>query len=459
MVPIFKDGDKQNVKNYRGVVLLDCVSKVLERLIFEKLYPRVESLLSDDQHGFRKGRSTTAQMICYLNEVFENINQPTLLSLYLDFEKAFDKVCHEKLLEKLLILGFGGPLLALLESYLSNRSQRVRIGNSYSRYLETSSGVPQGSVLGPFFFILFINDLPSQLMSKSFGYADDFKIISQNAVTLQIDGHRLWKSCSENQMSLNLKKCNVVAFKGTASVALGGHILNTAAVQKDLGIQVSESLSWACHVENRTTKALKCFYMIKRSTLNTTAWQTKKAIYRSYIVPIVSYGAILFKARKTDLRIIENVQKRAVKWIFNRKDNDYKTSLQILNLLPLSLYHELHVLLTFISIVKNKIDVEWRNYVSVGEQQITRAGQITQYKCKVYKLQKQESDFWYRAAHLANLFGRYLSGDVCETPNIKGKLSDVYSLYFDQKYDFNNVCTWRIFCNCSDCRDLNKLNL
>ena len=122
VIPIFKDGDKQNVKNYRGVVLLDCVSKVLERLIFEKLYPRVESLLSDDQHGFRKGRSTTTQMICYLNEVFENINQPTLLSLYLDFEKAFDKVCHEKLLEKLLILGFGGPLLALLESYLSNRS-------------------------------------------------------------------------------------------------------------------------------------------------------------------------------------------------------------------------------------------------------------------------------------------------------------------------------------------------
>ena len=214
-------------------------------------------------------------------------------------------------------------------------------------------------------------------MSKSFGYADDFKIISQNAVTLQIDGHRLWKWCSENQMSLNLKKCNVVAFKGTASVALGGHILDTAAVQNDLGIQVSESLSWACHVEKRTTKALKCFYMIKRSTLNTTAWQTKKAIYRSYIVPIVSYGAILFKASKTDLRIIENVQKRAVKWIFNRKDNDYKTSLQILNLLPLSFYHELHVLLTFISIVKNKIDVEWRNYVSVGEQQITRAGQIS----------------------------------------------------------------------------------
>ena len=70
----------------------------------------------------------------------------------------------------------------------------------------------------------------------------------------------------------------------------------------------------------------------------------------------------------------------------------------------------------------------------IGEQQITRAGQITQYKCKVYKLQKQESDFWYRAAHLANLFGRYLSGDVCETPNIKGKFSDNYSLYFDQKY-------------------------
>ena len=79
VVPIFKDGDKQNVKNYRGVFLLDCVSKVLERLIFEKLYPRVESLLSDDQHGFRKGRSTTTQMICYLNKVFENINQPTFL--------------------------------------------------------------------------------------------------------------------------------------------------------------------------------------------------------------------------------------------------------------------------------------------------------------------------------------------------------------------------------------------
>ena len=176
IAPIFKDGDKQDVSNYRPISLLSAVSKLLEKLIFDNLAPIVYPTLTPDQHGFRPKRSTITNLIEYLHEIFSCLDSPNcnyLNTFYLDFQKAFDKVSHGILMEKLSTSGIGG-------NCFSNRKQTVRLNDTISRELEVFSGVPQGSILGPLLFLVFINDLPSCVMSATYGYADDYKIVGDN---------------------------------------------------------------------------------------------------------------------------------------------------------------------------------------------------------------------------------------------------------------------------------------
>ena len=160
------------MSNYRPVSLLSTVSKLLEKLIFEKLTPIVYPTLASAQHGFRSKRSTITYLIEYLHEIYsclESENCSYLNIFYIDFEKAFGKVTHELLIQKLAALGIGGNCLNLLRSYFYKRKQTVRLNDTVSDELGVFSGVPQGSILGPLFFLVFINDLPSCVMSKSFG--------------------------------------------------------------------------------------------------------------------------------------------------------------------------------------------------------------------------------------------------------------------------------------------------
>ena len=194
IVPIHKEKNKQVVSNYRPISLLNATSKVLEKLMFDIMYSNVQKLLQNSQHGFRTKRSTITNIKLYLHEIYlmyDNKNVNNLSSLYLDFEKAFDKVNHLKLIEKLSHTGFSGACLSLLKNYLSDRYQQVRIGHCISKLLPITSGVPQGSILGPLMFILYINDLPTVAMSNCFGYADDYKIVSDNAITLNIDSNKI----------------------------------------------------------------------------------------------------------------------------------------------------------------------------------------------------------------------------------------------------------------------------
>ena len=176
IAPVFKDGDKQDVSNYRPISLLSAVSKLLEKLIFDNLAPIVYPTLTPDQHGFRPKRSTITNLIEYLHEIFSCLDSPNcnyLNTFYLDFQKAFDKVSHGILMEKLSTSGIGG-------NCFSNRKQTVRLNDTISGELEVFSGVPQGSILGPLLFLVFINDLPSCVMSATYGYADDYKIVGDN---------------------------------------------------------------------------------------------------------------------------------------------------------------------------------------------------------------------------------------------------------------------------------------
>ena len=302
------------MSNYGPISLLSTVSKLLEKLIFEKLTLIVYPTLASAQHGFRPKRSIITNLIEYLLEIYsclESENCSYLNIFYIDFEKAFDKVTHELLIQKLAALGIGGNCLNLLRSYLYKRKQTVRLNDTVLDELEVFSGVPQGSILGPLFFLVFINDLPSCVMSKSFGYADDYKIVGDNPLTLNIDVRKLWRWCDENFMSMDLGKSKVLCIKGTAPIALPNHEFETTECIKDLGVLVNDTLSWTLHTKKRTEKALNILFILKRNLSKATFW-TRKNAYICYVVPILNYESALWKPSKGDLGTPESIQRKAV---------------------------------------------------------------------------------------------------------------------------------------------------
>ena len=181
--PIFRKGDKQLIKNYRAISLLPICGKMFEKVIFNNLYSYLitNNLITKNQSGFRPGDSTTNQLLYLVNEIhqaFEDPNSLEVRAVFLDISKAFDKVWHNGLIFKLKQNGICGSLLMFLQNYLNNRKQRVVLNGSYSSYSTVESGVPQGSVLGPLLFLIYINDLERNIKSNIKFFADDTMLFS-----------------------------------------------------------------------------------------------------------------------------------------------------------------------------------------------------------------------------------------------------------------------------------------
>ena len=171
VTPIFKKGDKQLIKNYRPISLLPICGKAFEKIVFNNLYRylNANNLITKNQSGFRPGDSTTNQLLYLVNEIheaFEDSKSLEVRAVFLDIAKAFDKVWHNGLLFKLKQNGISGGLLKFFENYLHNRKQRVIINGYQSDNSLIESGVPQGSVLGPLLFLIYINDLEKNITSN-----------------------------------------------------------------------------------------------------------------------------------------------------------------------------------------------------------------------------------------------------------------------------------------------------
>ena len=183
VTPIFKKGDKQLIQNYRPISLLPICGKIVETIVFNNLYKHLTThhLISKNQFGFRPGDSTTNQLIDLVNDIhraFDSTRSLEVRAIFLDISKAFDKVWHDGLIFKMRQNGVSGRLLKLFQNYLNNRKQRVVLNRFPAGYSTIESDVPQGSVLGPLLFLIYINDLERNIKSNLKCFADSTMLFS-----------------------------------------------------------------------------------------------------------------------------------------------------------------------------------------------------------------------------------------------------------------------------------------
>ena len=283
VTPIHKKDDKQLVKNYRPISLLPICSKLFEKLVFNCLYTYLNNngLITKNQSGFRPGDSTTNQLLYLVNEIHEAFENPKTLdvrAVFLDISKAFDKVWHDGLIFKLRQNGVSGNLLRLFESYMCNRKQRVVLNGYCSEYHPIESGVPQGSVLGPLLFLIYINDLEKNIKSNIKFFADDtmlFSIVNnpQNSANdLNDDLSVIHQWAYQWKMNFNpdpSKQATEVLFSCKKNklchppLIFNGQIVKRMDEQKHLGLILDSGLSFAKHITAKISIAKKKIGIIK----------------------------------------------------------------------------------------------------------------------------------------------------------------------------------------------------
>jgi Reverse transcriptase (RNA-dependent DNA polymerase) len=216
--PIFKKGDRSSTENYRPISLISLIGKTVESIIRDEMvnYLEAANLISDTQHGFRKGRSCLINMLTILDTITNNIDLGIDVDVvFLDFAKAFDKVPHERLLKKMEAQGITGDLLRWIRNWLTHRRQRVVINGEFSQWNSVASGVPQGSILGPILFLIYINELEQNLTNTVIKFADDTKVygcvtckseaqVLQNDWDLLPPGHTHGRCCLTSK---SVKSC------------------------------------------------------------------------------------------------------------------------------------------------------------------------------------------------------------------------------------------------------------
>jgi hypothetical protein len=234
LVPLHKKGRKNDVNNYWGISILSSIPKLLENIICDQIKVNITPTLHPVQHGFESGKSTMTNLVEYTSFILKKMESGFQVdSLYYDFSKAFDRVDHQLLLFKLSKLGLQSNIIVWLRSYMQGRTQRVRLNDSLSNDILVTSGVPQGSHLGPLLFIMFVNDLTIQLTDdiEFLFYADDLRIYKAvsnvNDVYALENNMKIIDSWSKlNGMHLNFGKCNVISFTRRACPIHHSYISN-----------------------------------------------------------------------------------------------------------------------------------------------------------------------------------------------------------------------------------------
>ncbi|MEL7308788.1 MAG: reverse transcriptase family protein, partial [Pseudomonadota bacterium] len=352
VTPIYKAGDKMDVRNFRPISVTSCCSRILERIVKNKLSEFLSShnAIIESQHGFVVGRSTDTLLTHFYDFVTESVDCNRVVDCILfDFRKAFDTVQHEVLLQRLFMVGIRGSVLQWLSDFLSNRSQCVKIDQRLSNYLPVCSGVIQGSVLGPTLFNIFINNIDNVIRhAKILKYADDVRIFlpakkdhqslhdMQRLMQEDIDNIIRWTESSG--LTLNVNKCHFVSFGHSnfpRTYAINGNIIPYKPTFSDLGVTVRLPLSFKSHIDEIVSKAFSRLGLINKIFRNKTT-PCLLNLFKAFVRPTIEYGSIIWNPYKIgSIDHLERVQRRFCRMIPVIRYWSYKDQLQYLGLLSL----------------------------------------------------------------------------------------------------------------------------
>ena len=344
---LFKKGKATSPGNYRPVSLTSVVCKIMESILRDQIMQFLDdnTLLSEHQHGFRSGRSCVTQLIEVLDTWTSMIDEEGGVDVaYLDFSKAFDSVPHQRLLKKLKAHGINGNMLKWIESFLSNRKQCVVVNGTKSSWTKVLSGIPQGSVLGPILFVVYINDLPDDLKGHVKMFADDTKVYSHirnndDCELLQNDLDSLSNWSEKWQLKFNVGKCGIMHYghqreEFTYSMREGQDRanLNVRKEEKDLGVVFDPTLKFSNHVGKVANKANSILGLIKR-TFTYMDVDMFIPLYKTLVRPHLEYANCVWSPfLRKDITRLEKVQRRATKIIPALADLPYIERQKELNL-------------------------------------------------------------------------------------------------------------------------------
>nr|VZH90178.1 unnamed protein product [Spirometra erinaceieuropaei] len=349
-LPLHKGGNRAATTNYRPISLTCILCKVMERIIKCELmqFLEIHGLLSKCQHGFRKGRSCTTNLLQSLQSWTEALDDRHAVHIaFIDFQKAFDTVPHQRLLHKLEKIGISGNFHKWIENFLVGRHQVVCVGRGKSDPAMVESGVPQASVLGPILFLIYVDDAARDLDCEVAMFADDMKIWSvirgpADEDRLQMNLNRLEEWSNRWLLRFNVAKCSILRLGNTARSAstrgyfLGGAALQEVEAQKDLGVLTTSSLKPSAHCSRVAKCAMSVLYAIKRAFMDFDEEAFSKT-FGAFVRPHLEYGIQAWRPwGVVDQNCLERVQRRATKMVRGQSSFPYATRLVNLNLFPLS---------------------------------------------------------------------------------------------------------------------------
>ena len=462
ITPIYKSGNKSSVKDYRPISLLCIISKVLEKIVYDKVISFVSSSISSCQFGFRQNHSTLQQLLIFLSSVYESFSTRTQSDvIYLDFKKAFDSVAHNELLIKLWSFGIQGNLWKWFKSYLTSRMQCVTINSSISAQLPVISGVPQGSILGPLLFLIFVNDLPASVSSSSvFLFADDTKCLKtvhniSDCFSLQEDLCNLTTWSQYWNLNFNVTKCALLRFSPSCpSIAfnytIDNSIIPAQVNHRDLGITMTNDLSWKEHMKSILCRAYKTLNLIRRSFSRGHSPQTKKSLYLSLIRSQLTYCSQIWRPHLLkDIAALELIQRRATKYILNDYTSDYRSRLISLNLLPLMMQLELCDVMFFVRSLKGPTDAFNIYDHIVFHSSSTRSSAHLKLK-HVLSRTSSASHFYFN--RIPRLWNSLPTIDLEQSvSSIKKRVRQFLWDHFLLSFKSDSPCSFHFMCPCCKC--------
>ncbi len=341
---IYKNkGNRKVAGNYRPVSLTSIVCKIFEKMIREDIINHftMNGLFSKKQYGFLGGRSTSLQLLTVLDIWTQAIEDNLEIDcIYMDFQKAFDKVPHRRLLKKIEGYGIHTSIVNWVRDFLTDRLQQVTVCGEESSWKKVTSGIPQGSVLGPLLFVIYINDLPDVVSSEPYIFADDTKIFriikgEDDERILQNDLKRLEKWSSDWLLKFHPEKCKHMKIGNNNKGCiynLSGHELEQIESEKDIGVHVDKNLEFDIHINEKIKKASSMFALIRRSFQfldKDTFPQLYKAIVR---VHLESQSSVWSPYKKKHIDSLEKVQRRATQMLPEMAGKSYEKRLKALDI-------------------------------------------------------------------------------------------------------------------------------